>query len=66
MQVEHVRGLALEELSAPDRVSSATNPTALEHRKVDVQASDSIFVFTHPHLSVFVSLSPFSMSSRHL
>ena len=27
---------------------------------------DKIFVFMHPHLSVFVSLSPFSVSLRHL
>lgn len=48
---------------SPDSVSSVTTLTIAE---VDIQASDLIFVFTHPHLSVFVSLSLFSMSLRHL
>lgn len=61
MQVSHVRGLALEQLIRfPLRSDNS------ERRNTDVQACDSIFVFTHPHLSVFVSLSPFSVSLRYL
>lgn len=50
---------------SPDLIFFCHQADKSEHREADVQASDLTFVFTHPHLSVFVSLSPFSMSLRH-